>query len=88
MGVKNEFSKYVGLIIKHPHRLTCDMDPEGEKIAHFAREKGLMLHFTKVGEPQEPFMADVIALHVTITKDGVPKKKQGWGWRVSGMNIS
>lgn len=87
MKAKDEFNKYVGLIIKDPHRLSCDIDPEGEKISQLAREKGLMLNFIKAGEAQEPFMADVLALHVTITKDGVPKKKQAWGWRVSGMNV-
>ena len=86
MSVKNEFNKYIGLIVKDPQRMTCDTDPEGEKLAQLAREKGLMLHFIKAGEPQEPFMADVLALHVTITKDGVPKSKKSWAWRVSGIN--
>lgn len=89
MSLKNEFNKYIGLIVKDPMRMSCDTDPEAEKINDFARQKGLHLNFIKDDPTSnaEPFMLDVAALHVTITKKGVPKDKKSWGWRVSGMHI-
>ncbi|MBU0859587.1 MAG: hypothetical protein KJ667_06595, partial [Alphaproteobacteria bacterium] len=82
MSLKAEFEKYVGLIVKDPQRMTCDTDLEGEKIYELARKHGLHVNFVKDGEPSEPFMADVEAVHVYLSRDGVPADKRGQ-WRVA-----
>jgi hypothetical protein len=85
MSLSNDFNDYVGLIIKDPHRMTADTDPEGEKIYALAQRKGLALNFIKADQPHEPFMADVEALHVTITKEGLPEEQASWGYRVTAL---
>lgn len=81
-----EFNRHIGLIIKDPQRVTADMDPAAEIIHDLARENALMVNFIKAGEQEEPFMCDIEAVHVYITKDGVPADKS-WGWRVEGFSI-
>lgn len=88
MDLTEEFQRFVGVIIKNPERMTCDCDtPEGEDLAGEAQKHGLHVVFEKAGEPQEPFMGDVEALFVTLTKDGVPDDQIGWGWRVSDLHV-
>ncbi len=87
MQLKGDFNKFVGMIIKDPNRLTCDTDPEADKISQYASDNGLHLQFHKAGEPRGPMVACVVSLNVIITKDGVPEDKKAWGWRVRGLNV-
>ena len=82
MDIQGEFNALVGLIVKDPLRVTRDIDPEGQKITDLARKHGLSVSWTKAGEKNEPFMSDVEAVHVYLTKEGVPADKKSWGWRV------
>lgn len=88
MDLTEEFQRFVGAIVKDPMRMTADGDTaEGVELADEARKHGLHVVFSKVGEPEEPFMGDVEALFVTLTKDGVADDQKGWGWRVLGLNV-
>ncbi|MCD8496872.1 MAG: hypothetical protein LRZ85_01570 [Alphaproteobacteria bacterium] len=82
MSLNDKFQKYVGLIIRDPQRITTDVDPIGDTLAQEGRNVGLLVRFTKASGNDQPFMADVNALHVFITKDGVPDDKKSWGWRI------
>lgn len=86
MSVQDEFNTLVGLIVKDPYRSTSDTDPEGQKITDLARKHGLMVSWTKAGEKNEPFMCDVEAVHIHLTKEGVPTDKKSWGWRVQQIH--
>lgn len=79
-SIQEEFNELVGLIIKDPMRLTCDTDPEAEKISALARKHSLHVNFVKSTEPEDPFMADVEAVHVDI-------EPAGQGWEVKGFYI-
>lgn len=81
MDLNDEFQKYVGQLVKDPQRLTTDTDPVADQIAQEAAQNGLLLHFMKAGVREEPFMADVAAVHVLITQDGVAQNQPG-AWRV------
>lgn len=82
MGINQDFKQYVGQIIKDPDRLTCDTDPVADALNQESQKHGLLLHFKKATDT-EPFMLDVVAAHVYITKEGVPDDQAAWGWRIS-----
>lgn len=82
MSLKDEFQKYVGLVIKDPDRLTCDTDPEAQKISDLAGKHGLMAAFAKDDGTSQPFMLDVDAVHVLITQDDVPADATPGSWKV------
>ena len=83
-----EFQKFVGLIIKHPHRVTCDMDAEAEKICDEARQHNLQVNFIEAGFPAGISAGTCVqAVNVEYTKTGVPADKQAWGYRVSKITV-
>lgn len=86
MDLNKEFQQFVGLIIKDPKRVTCDTDPEADKITSLAQKFSLYADFYNMDEPQDPFMFDVEAVHIGYTKDGVPGDKS-WGYRVAQINV-
>lgn len=87
MSLKDEFQKYVGLVIRDPDRMTCDMDPEAQKISDLAGKHGLMAAFSKDDGTSEPFMLDVEAVHVEITQDGVPADATPGSWKVKAFHF-
>jgi hypothetical protein len=86
-SLTGEFQKFVGTIIKDPNRTTNDKDPEADKIREFAHQKGVSVQFYSADRPNnDPFMVDVIAAHVAITKDGVPADQPD-SYRVLNINV-
>ncbi len=83
-----EFQKFVGTIIKNPHRMTADMDAAAEEIQTEARKHNLQVNFVEAGLPSGITTGTAVrAVNVEYTKNGVPADKAGWGFLVSKITV-
>jgi hypothetical protein len=80
--LKNEFQGFIGLTVKNPDRLSCDIDLTADKIGGAAARNGLMLIFQKASTPAGTALAKTVTAHIT------PENLSGSRWRITEFTFS
>ncbi len=80
--LENEFRGFVGLTIKNPDRLTCDVDLVVDKIRGVAARNGLILNFQKAAIPAGAFPPKVVTGHIA------PENFHKSRWRITEFTFT